>query len=184
MSGSGNSSGFTAEFSDDAPRQSANTYTVNADIIAALGVELAYGREFRDEEVRRADDQTLSTMANKAIITRELAEADPDRVVIFDAPPLLATTEAAVLARHMGQVVVVVEANKTPQDAVSRSVEQLEGCANVSLILNKTSQRESGAYGYGYGYAQNYRRKAEASAEVDQDEEVEVEHDRSLETRK
>ena len=98
-------------------------------------------------------------------ITRDLAEADPDRVVIFDAPPLLATTEAAVLARHMGQVVVVVEANKTPQDAVSRSIEQLEGCANVSLILNKTSQRESGAYGYGYGYAQNYRRKAEAADE-------------------
>ncbi len=102
------------------------------------------------------------------IITRELAEADPDRVVIFDAPPLLATTEAAVLARHMGQVVVVVEANKTPQDAVSRSIEQLEGCSNVSLILNKTSQRESGAYGYGYGYAQNYRRKAEATAEGEQ----------------
>lgn len=99
------------------------------------------------------------------IITHGLAESDPDRVVIFDAPPLLATTEAAVLARHMGQVVVVVEANKTPQDAVSSSIEQLEGCANVSLILNKTSQRESGAYGYGYGYAQNYRRKADTAAE-------------------
>jgi len=93
-------------------------------------------------------------------IARSLAEADPDRVVLFDAPPLLATTEAAVLARHMGQVVVVVEANKTPQDAVAHSVAQLEGCANVSMILNKTSQRDSGAYGY--GYAQGKRRPAEA----------------------
>ena len=123
------------------------------------------------------------------IITRELAEADPDRIVVFDAPPLLATTEAAVLARHMGQVVVVVEANKTPQDAVTRSIEQLEGCANVSLILNKTSQRESGAYGYGYGYAQNYRRKAEASAEEEQTGENAVvqdaaEREDSLETQK
>lgn len=83
MSGSGNSSGFTAEFSDDAPRQSANTYTVNADIIDALGVELASGREFRDEEVRRADDQTLSTMANKAIITRELADK------LYDGEPAI-----------------------------------------------------------------------------------------------
>lgn len=94
-------------------------------------------------------------------ITRELAQADPDRVVLFDAPPLLATTEAAVLARHMGQVVVIVEANKTPQDAVAHAVAQLEGCANVSMILNKTSQRDSGAYGY--GYAQGKRRPAEAS---------------------
>ncbi|HEY5647826.1 MAG TPA: AAA family ATPase [Pseudomonadales bacterium] len=95
-------------------------------------------------------------------ITRALADADPDRVVLFDAPPLLATTEAAVLARHMGQVVVVVEANKTPQDAVAHSVAQLEGCSNVSLILNKTSQRDVGIYGYGYGYAQGRRRPAEA----------------------
>lgn len=99
-------------------------------------------------------------------ITRALADADPDRVVLFDAPPLLATTEAAVLARQMGQVVVVVEANKTPQDAVAHSVAQLEGCANVSLILNKTSQRDSGAYGY--GYAQGKRRPAEAGL-VDRD---------------
>ncbi len=113
-------------------------------------------------------------------ITRDLAESDPDRVVIFDAPPLLATTEAAVLARHMGQVVVVVEANKTPQDAVSRSIEQLEGCANVSLILNKTSHRESGAYSYGYGYAQNYRRKAEATADEGPSAETAAENEDSL----
>lgn len=113
-------------------------------------------------------------------ITHELADSDPERVVIFDAPPLLATTEAAVLARHMGQVVVVVEANQTPQDAVSRSIEQLEGCANVSLILNKTSQRESGAYGYGYGYAHRERRKAEATIEGSRSaEDYAVESDRS-----
>jgi len=98
-------------------------------------------------------------------IIRELANADPDRVVLFDAPPLLATTEAAVLARHMGQVVLVVEANRTPQDAVSQSVGMLEDCSNVSLLLNKTSHRDSGTYGYGYGYGypQGRRRPAEAS---------------------
>jgi exopolysaccharide/PEP-CTERM locus tyrosine autokinase len=97
-------------------------------------------------------------------ITTELAAADPDRVILFDAPPLLATTEAAVLAHHMGQVVLVVEANKTPQDAVSHSVAQLEGCANVSLVLNKTSQSDGGSYGYGYGYGYggNSRRPAQA----------------------
>ena len=84
-------------------------------------------------------------------ITRRLARHDPNRVVVFDAPPLLATTEASVLARHMGQVLVIVEANRTPQDAVVQAVAQLEDCPNVSLLLNKTSRRESG-YGYGYGY--------------------------------
>jgi Mrp family chromosome partitioning ATPase len=89
-----------------------------------------------------------------------LAAIDPDRVVIFDAPPLLATTEAAVLARLMGQVVVVVEANKTPQDAVGQAVHIVDGCANVSLLLNKTTQRDAG--NYGYGYTRSQRRPAEA----------------------
>jgi protein-tyrosine kinase len=101
-------------------------------------------------------------------ITRGLAAEDPQRIVVFDASPLLATTEAAVLARHMGQVVVVVEANKTPQDAVSQALTQLEGCANVSLVLNKTNRRESGGYNYGYGYGRYERqRAADERASVD-----------------
>lgn len=101
-------------------------------------------------------------------ITRALAEEDPNRVVIFDGPPLIATTEASVLARHMGQTVVVVEANRTPQDAVAQAVGQLDGCANVALVLNKTTGKDLGSgygYGYGYGYGSEgenaYRRRAE-----------------------
>ncbi len=85
-------------------------------------------------------------------IIRGLAEADPDRVVLFDGSPLLATTEASVLARKMGQTVVVVEAGKTPQDAVIQALSQLEDCANVSLVLNKTTGKDAGGYSYGYGY--------------------------------
>jgi protein-tyrosine kinase len=81
-----------------------------------------------------------------------LAAMDPNRVIIIDSPPLLATTEAAVLARRVGQVVLVVEANKTPQETVAQAIAQLEGCGNVSLVLNKTTGRSSIGYGYGYGY--------------------------------
>ena len=101
-------------------------------------------------------------MAN---IVRSLAIADPDRVVLFDAPPLLATTEASVLARNMGQVILVVEANQTPQDAVAQAVELLDGAANVSLLLNKISARDAGSYGYGYGYTETRRRAAGSDSE-------------------
>ena len=74
LSGSGNSNGFTAEFDEDAPRHSANTYTMNEDAIEALGVKLAAGRAFREEEVRRADHPELSKMAPQVIITQELAD--------------------------------------------------------------------------------------------------------------
>jgi len=96
------------------------------------------------------DELFASEMMSR--VTMEIARADAERIIIFDAPPLISTTEAAVLAQHMGQVVVVVEANKTPQDAVARAVAQLETCANVSMLLNKTNHQGFGGYGYGYGY--------------------------------
>ena len=40
----------------------------------------------------------------------EIANRYPDRIVIFDSPPLLLTSEAHVLASHMGQIALVVEA--------------------------------------------------------------------------
>jgi protein-tyrosine kinase len=73
---------------------------------------------------------------------------------LIDGPPLHAGTEASVLARMVGQVVVLVEADKTPQSTVTEALQQLKGCASVSLVLNKARRRasERGVYGYGYGY--------------------------------
>ena len=84
-----------------------------------------------------------------------LASFDTNRILIVDGPPLIATTEAAVLARRMGQVVLVVEANKTPQSAVEQAAAQLEGCQLVSTLLNKATGSSSAGYGYGYGYGQH-----------------------------
>lgn len=44
----------------------------------------------------------------------EMASRYPDRIIIFDSPPLLMTTESRVLAGHMGQVVLVVKARLLP----------------------------------------------------------------------
>ncbi len=86
-------------------------------------------------------------------VTRALALKDPHRIIVFDAAPLLAATEARVLARLVGQVVLVVEADKTPQAKVNDAIEHLEGCASVSLLLNKVTRRSKDAYyNYGYGY--------------------------------
>ena len=89
----------------------------------------------------------------------ELAKRFPDRIVIFDSPPLLVTTEAAVLAEKMGQIFMVVEAEKTHQQAVKDALQLLDQSKIIGLILNKNrielkgSSYGYGRYGYGYGYA-------------------------------
>ena len=80
----------------------------------------------------------------------DIARRYPDRIVIFDSPPLLMTTEAKVLASHMGQVVVVVEAETTTQHAVKDALRQLGTDNNVSLVYNKTKAFSGNNYGYGY----------------------------------
>jgi protein-tyrosine kinase len=89
-------------------------------------------------------------------LMRDLALHDPNRIVIVDAQPLHAGTEASVLARIVGQVVMLVEADSTPQATVTEALHQLKGCDNVSLVLNKarrgSSDRANYGYGYGYGY--------------------------------
>lgn len=61
----------------------------------------------------------------------------PDRIVVFDTPALLGTTDAGVLAARVGQVVVVVEAGVTAREAVFRALGEVERCPHVALVLNK-----------------------------------------------
>lgn len=82
----------------------------------------------------------------------EIANRYPDRIVIFDSPPLLLTSEAHVLASHMGQIVVVVESETTTQHAVKESLRQLEGLSNVNLIYNKTREFPGVEETYDYHY--------------------------------
>ena len=89
---------------------------------------------------------TMSSMLN------ELANRYPDRVIIFDSPPLLLTSESRVLASHMGQIVVVVEAQTTTQHAVKEALHQLEGMNNVNLIYNKTRDIPGIEETYDYHY--------------------------------
>lgn len=85
--------------------------------------------------------------------TRELAGRYSDRLILFDTTPLLMNSQAATLAGHMGQVLIVVEAGRTSEAAVRDSVglfAEADVCRN--LLLNKSSQgRGYGYYGYG-GY--------------------------------
>lgn len=90
-----------------------------------------------------------STMAN---LVHEIASRYPDRIVIFDSPPLLLTSEARALASHMGQIVVVVEAQKTTQHALGEALRQLEGYPNVNLIYNKTRDIPGIEETYDYHY--------------------------------
>ena len=85
-------------------------------------------------------------------LLEDMATRYSDRIIIFDSPPLLVTTEARTLASHMGQVVVVVKAEGTAYADVRHALATIEACPVKLMLLNQAKTFAQDAYGYGYGY--------------------------------
>jgi protein-tyrosine kinase len=93
----------------------------------------------------------LASDAMRELLT-DLAERQPDRIIVFDSPPLLAASEASALASHVGQIVVVVEAGKTSEAALKRALGRIDPSRVAGLVLNKAEsvplEYTYDAYGY------------------------------------
>lgn len=72
-------------------------------------------------------------------LVNDMASRYSDRIIIFDAPPLLASTEPVALAEHAGQIVMAIDAQRTTRAAVDSALDLLDSDQNVNLVLNKTS---------------------------------------------
>lgn len=89
----------------------------------------------------------------------ELSNRYKDRVILFDSPPLLVTSQAVVLSHNMGQILVVIEAGNTPQYTVKEALELLDKNDTVGIVLNKNRSSSFGGYHYGsYHEAANQKK--------------------------
>ncbi|MEE4350228.1 MAG: XrtA-associated tyrosine autokinase [Pacificimonas sp.] len=104
----------------------------------------------------RQHNLTTELLASERMgqIVEEIADRYPDRIIIFDSPPCLASSAASVLALHVGQVLFVVEAENTREAVVRDGLQMMSVCDNVMMLLNKARYagigRRFGTY-YGYG---------------------------------
>jgi capsular exopolysaccharide synthesis family protein len=89
----------------------------------------------------------LGSRRMEAVIARLRGEAD---IVLFDTPPVIAVTDAAVLATRVDGVLLVLQAGKTSRDRARQARQILEKVkANiVGVVLNNAQvEREYGYYG-------------------------------------
>ena len=113
----------------------AESLIVDTDV-PQLAVLSAGTRSNTDTELL-ASDRARSVLAT-------LVEANPRRIVVFDSPPVLAASPAAQLATLVGQVMLVVRADKTSEADLKATVALLDGCEQVQLVLNAISYRPGG----------------------------------------
>ncbi|RDE06579.1 exopolysaccharide biosynthesis protein [Sphingomonas aracearum] len=100
-----------------------------------------------------ADTELLASERTTEVIAGLLA-ADPRRVLIFDSPPALAASPASVLALHVGQVMMVVRADKTSETDLREAVAQLDGCEHIQLLLNAATYSPKGKARFGSYYGE------------------------------
>jgi exopolysaccharide/PEP-CTERM locus tyrosine autokinase len=107
----------------------------------------------------RSDTTAAEWLASPRMeeVMRRLVGKDDNCILILDSPPLLVTNEAKAVCEAAGQVVLVVRANLTPQNAVAEALAHVTGSRYVGLVLNASDVVPGGGYGYyggNYGYGQ------------------------------
>jgi receptor protein-tyrosine kinase len=80
-----------------------------------------------------------------------IAAAFPDDLLIVDAPPVLATSDASAAAALAGQVLVVVRAEATQRSEVEAALDMLDACPTLQLVLNRATASTPDSFG-AYGY--------------------------------
>lgn len=84
-------------------------------------------------------------------LVNELVTRYDDRMIIFDGPPLLSTAQTQILANLVGQIVLVIEAGKTPQSLVEDALELVPQEKAIGLVMNKNQGLvRHDEYNYGY----------------------------------
>jgi protein-tyrosine kinase len=107
--------------------------------------------------VGTVDENSTELLASERMsqLCEQLATSIGRWLVLFDTSPLLLTTESVILSDQVGQIALVVRANKTPQSAVLEAIGKLNQNKAIGLILNRADQGgEALAYGsyQAYGY--------------------------------
>ncbi|MBT2186934.1 capsular biosynthesis protein [Sphingobium nicotianae] len=95
------------------------------------------------------DTEFVASERTRQVLDR-LVAGHPRRIVILDSPPALAASVASELARHVGQTVLVVRADRTTEAALRDAVNLISACPNIRLLLNgvkfSSSGRQFGTY--------------------------------------
>jgi receptor protein-tyrosine kinase len=116
------------------------------EVILRTGIDklslLPVGRERgRSSELFASRDMTQ--------LIQRLGRRYSDRLLILDSAPCLSTSDPAALAPIVGQILFVVEAERTQREEVEAALDLIQACPVIMLLLNKvqvTNRYTFGAY--------------------------------------
>ena len=100
-----------------------------------------------------ANTPELISSGRMANLCRELSARYPDRVIVLDTPPVLASSEPSILASYVHHLIMVVAADQTDRHQLRKALESVASCQSVSMLFNKAPSWNEPEYVAYYGYA-------------------------------
>lgn len=137
------------------------------DDIAAMCADRVLSTGFQGLDLipsgRRPADSAELLSRDRFLEMISWAESIYDQILI-DSPPVLAAADAAIAARQVDGVIVVVQPQKNHRRLVLRAFEGLAslGVTVLGTVVNAVGDEDGGnyygygGYGYGYGYGHGY----------------------------
>ncbi len=87
-----------------------------------------------------ANTSELMRSPMMANLVRELRGRYPERVIVFDVPPVLSGADTLALSGYMDATILLVEECKTPCDDVERACDLLRNSNLLGIVLNKSRE--------------------------------------------
>jgi receptor protein-tyrosine kinase len=105
---------------------------------------------------------TSSGSSPSAAAILRLSRNLPDHLIILDSPPCLATSDPTGLAAVAGQVLMVVQAERTQRAEVEAALDLVDACPVLQLVLNKIRVANNDGFG-SYSYDSAYLGRSDAA---------------------
>ncbi|MGC9270226.1 P-loop NTPase [Acidiphilium sp.] len=121
------------------PRQLASTVTIPAEPDNLSFIPIGGGAD-QDGRGDLSSRQPVKTLIER------LAGQFRDSILVVDSPACLSNSDPMELASVVGQIVLVVEAGQTRRKDVEGALDLIEACPNISLVLNRMTQRGRGSF--------------------------------------
>lgn len=102
-----------------------------------------------------ADEATTFPARRLTPAIQRLSQRFPKSLIILDTPPCLSTSDPHTFAPTVGQVVMVVEAERTQRSEVEAAIELIHACPTVTMLLNKVRMSSGHSFG-SYDYFGSY----------------------------
>jgi protein-tyrosine kinase len=103
----------------------------------------------------QADPNAAELLASAGMdsVCRRLSSGEFGKlIVVFDSSPLLLTPEPVIVSAHVGQILVVVQANRSVRPAVKEACGLLDRSKTIGLVFNRAGASDGHrSYGYRYG---------------------------------